>query len=126
VRAAVVFGTDSCLNVRESPAADAAVRACIPDGTQVTLASDRSDTWWKVDDKGWAANEFLRLTHAVVSGTSSCLNVRESPSTSAAVIGCIAEGTPVQLSEGPLSADGLGWFKVARDAGGWVASAFLS
>ena len=46
--------------------------------------------------------------------------------TMAALFIAQATNTPLTLSEGPLSADGMGWFKVARDAGGWVASAFLS
>jgi hypothetical protein len=89
------------------------------------LGSERNEGWRQIADKGWASAEFLKLTRAVVSGTSSCLNVRETPSTSARVIGCIAEGTSLALGEGPLSADGMGWFKVSREAGGWVASEFL-
>jgi len=127
-RAAIVEGTTSCLNVRAAPSIDAAVQTCLPDGSEVTLAPGTQEAggeWRQIADKGWASAEFLRLTHAVVSGTSSCLNVRESPSTSARVIGCLAEGTTVPLAEGPTSADSRGWFKVALDAGGWVAAAFL-
>jgi hypothetical protein len=125
IRAAIVSGTDSCLNVRAAPSVDAPVQTCLPDGSRVSLAprgSEGGAAWRQIADKGWASAEFLKLTNAVVSGTSSCLNVRESPSTSGRVVGCLSEGTSVQLGEGPQRADGLGWFKVAA---GWVADAFL-
>jgi hypothetical protein len=125
VRMAIVEGTASCLNVRESPVLDAAIRTCIAEGSEVSLGTERNEGWRQIANKGWASAEFLRLTRAIVSGTSSCLNVRDGPSTSAAVVSCLAEGTPIKLAEGPHTADGLGWFKLASDAGGWVASAFL-
>ena len=111
--------------MRAAPSVDAPIQTCLADGSQVSLAprgSEGGAAWRQIADKGWASAEFLKLTNAVVIGTSSCLNVRENPSTSARVVGCLAEGTSVQLGEGPRSADGLGWFKVAA---GRVADAFL-
>jgi uncharacterized protein YgiM (DUF1202 family) len=119
-----VAGTGSCLNVRAAPATDAPVQACVADGTEVELGRESAEGWRQIGDKGWASTEYLRLTRAVVSGTDSCLKVRVEPTTSARVVGCLKEGTAVALAEGPETADGLGWFKVA-DAGGWVADAFL-
>ena len=125
VRAAIVPGTESCLNVRAAPSVDAPIQTCLADGSQVSLAprgSEGGAAWRQIAGKGWASAEFLKLTNAVVSGTSSCLNVRESPSTSARVVGCLGEGTSVQSAKVRSDADGLGWFKVAA---GWVADAFL-
>jgi hypothetical protein len=57
----------------------------------------------------------------VVSGGG--LNIRESPSINARRIGQFSPGTLVTVKEGPISADGYRWWRVADKAGleGWVA-----
>ncbi len=66
---------------------------------------------------------------AVVSGTDSCLNVRESAKTAAAKLGCLAEGTAVTVSDGPITADGFTWVKIdptgALKKAGWVVEKYL-
>ena len=122
-RAAVVVGTDSCLKVRQKPSLDAAVVDCVPDGTQVplTAASERDDQyrWAEIVDRGWAVVEYLQRTRAVVSGTASCLNVRETPSTGARVLTCLPEGASVSLAQ--EAADG--WTRV--EGAGWVLDDYL-
>lgn len=58
----------------------------------------------------------------VVGG--DCLNVREGPALDQAAVDCIADGTPVLLSSGPVEADGFRWWQLDGRAG-WVAAEFL-
>jgi uncharacterized protein YgiM (DUF1202 family) len=128
-RAAIVSGTDSCLKVRQKPSVDAAIVDCLPDGTDVplTAAAERDEQyrWREVADRGWVVTEYLEVTRAVVNGTDSCLNVRESPTTRALVLGCLREGTFVGLTR--ESADG--WRRIqpmpAVQDGGWVLAEYL-
>jgi hypothetical protein len=62
----------------------------------------------------------------VVANTGTCLNVRESPSTKAAVRTCLADGAIVRLQDGPVSAEGYRWWLIeAQAASGWSAQADL-
>ena len=132
-RAAIVQGTDSCLKVREDPSADAAVVDCLPDGSEVALTSNLEvagdQRWLEVAGQGWVAEDFLRRTRGVVSGTDSCLNVRDIPSTLGRVVGCIPDGTSVSLEEGPVAGNVGEWLRVGssgpRSPVGWVLAGFL-
>ena len=61
---AVVYGAGSCLNFREEPGLSAEVRSCQIDGTKgdVVEGPEEADdhTWWRLADRGWASEEFLR------------------------------------------------------------------
>ncbi len=64
--AAVVAGTDSCLNIRGEASIEAEVIDCIADGTNVTVlegpVSQGNLTWWLVAApaaNGWAAELYL-------------------------------------------------------------------
>jgi hypothetical protein len=60
----------------------------------------------------------------VVTGTGSSLNVREGPSLSQLAVDALADGSVIQLAEGPQVADGIEWWRVdGRD--GWVAGDYL-
>ena len=131
-RAAVVHGTGSCLKVRKQPSADAAVVDCLPEGTEVPLvaaASGAEHRWRQVEVGGWVASEYLKRTRAVVTGTEGCLNVREGPSTGASLLGCLPEGTPVTIVDGPAAGEGFAWYRIeptqTLDKGGWVAGQYL-
>ncbi len=57
-----VVNTGSCLNVRESPSLNAPVRACLPDGTVVSVVSGPAGAdgyrWWLIEagaTRGWSA-----------------------------------------------------------------------
>jgi Peptidase family M23 len=131
MRLAVVQGTGACLKVRDEPALDAATVDCLVEGAEVRLGErvEHADSleWWQIPGQGWAAADFLRRTRAVVSGTDSCLNVRDVPSTLGEVLACIPEGVAVAIGE---SADSdLGdWRRVDASAdrpAGWVLAGFL-
>ena len=64
-RQAEVYGTGSCLNVRDGQGADAPINFCLRDGTVVTLAEGPverdGNRWWRVREyPGWAADAFLK------------------------------------------------------------------
>ena len=131
-RSAVVQGTGACLKIRDKPSLDAAVLDCVLDGIEMRLgdAVEQSDSisWRQIPGKGWAAADFLRRTRAVITGTGSCLNVRDVPSTIGAVLTCIPEGTSVAIGESVQGELG-GWVRVDRGidgAAGWVLGGFLS
>ena len=131
-RAAVVHGTESCLNVRERASAEARIVECLPEGTEVPLVSATQgpeDGWRQIEARGWAASEYLKRTRAVISGTEGCLNVRERPTTGAAAVGCLAEGTSVTLAEGPVAGDAFDWYRIERaqplEKGGWIVGQYL-
>jgi murein DD-endopeptidase MepM/ murein hydrolase activator NlpD len=62
--AAVVVGTDSCLNVRAAPSLAGEVLDCLPDGTAVIVvgAAEAADdqVWRRLDGRGWAAGTYLQ------------------------------------------------------------------
>jgi hypothetical protein len=58
---------------------------------------------------------------AVVNGTGDCLNVRKSPSATAAVVGCLKEGSEVAVKPLAAGADA----KWRQTDNGWVSSEFL-
>lgn len=130
-RAAVVNGTDSCLKVRERPAADAAVVKCLPEGAEVVLTSTASSATpdWRQVEGGWVASKYVKRTSAVVTGTDACLNVREAPKTGASLLGCLPEGTAVKIVDGPTTGEGHSWYQIERagslNKGGWAVGRYL-
>lgn len=59
---------------------------------------------------------------ARVTGTGSCLNVRESPITQAAVRACLTDGTVVIVRNGPIAGSGYRWWQIQTEATlGWAA-----
>jgi hypothetical protein len=129
VRAAIVQGTGSCLNVREQASAGARIVECLPDGSEVPLASGADEGWRQIESKGWAASEYLKRTRGVVARTEGCLKVRERPTIGAPAIGCLADGTAVTIAEGPTPDGDSRWYRIDRaeplEKGGWVAGQYL-
>lgn len=58
----------------------------------------------------------------VVNGTGSCLRVRATPSASALVVDCLADGTVLTVTD-EQTQEGRDW---RRTSDGWVAAEFLS
>lgn len=68
-KGAVVFGTGGCLNVRESPSAEAAKVGCLADGTGVKIAEGPTtrdgSAWYRIEPAGslkkggWVAGKYL-------------------------------------------------------------------
>lgn len=53
-----------------------------------------------------------------------CLNVREAPGITAAILACLPDGMQVTLGQGPIHADGRAWWRI--EGLGWVAGEFLA
>lgn len=127
----MVQGTGSCLKVRKGPAPDAEVVTCLKEGSEVALKPQaaNADAQWRQTDQGWISSAYLKRTQAVVSGTGGCLNVRESPKTSAEKLACLSDGTSVTITDGPRAADGAIWYRIEKagsaSAGGWVVGKHL-
>jgi uncharacterized protein YraI len=139
-------------NVREAPSTSAAVLAVLPDGTEVQplegpVAGDGL-YWLKIRSAtnvvGWVAADLLQPPNKgstslrpaitvpanpqwVVAGTDGAgANLRALPSTDADIVAVLEEGTPVQLLEGPISADGMWWRKVrAEGLDGWTVASYI-
>ncbi|MDA1240414.1 MAG: SH3 domain-containing protein [Chloroflexi bacterium] len=64
---------------------------------------------------------------ATVRADGQCLRLRAAPSTTATLITCLPDGTPVTPLEGQAEADGHLWRQVRSPDGltGWVAATFL-
>jgi hypothetical protein len=130
-RLAVVNGTESCLKVRKQPSSDGAVVGCLKEGTELSLRplANGTDPKWRQTDQGWVSSEFLKRTQAVVSGTNACLNVRETPKSSATKLGCLPDGTAVTIAEGPSTGDGHAWYRIepagSVEKSGWVVGEHL-
>lgn len=60
----------------------------------------------------------------IVAGGSPCLNVREGPALNQKAVDCIADGTRVRLSAGPVVADNINWWQVEGRTG-WVSGDYL-
>jgi len=64
--------------------------------------------------------------NARVASTDSCLNVRETASTTAAIKACLADGTIVHIVDGPVAYEGYRWWLIETQAmRGWSAEAGL-
>jgi hypothetical protein len=106
---------------------------CLPDGYEVPLTSSTSQQdsyqWRQIEGQGWVVADYLRRTRGVVSGTDSCLNVRDVPSTLGLVLACLDDGTSVAILEGPIEDDLGEWLRIGPTAsdeqGGWVLAGFL-
>jgi len=62
--------------------------------------------------------------NARVANTGSCLNVREAPTTTAAVRTCLPDETIVRVLDGPVAADGYRWWLIETQViSGWSAEA---
>jgi hypothetical protein len=98
-------------------------------GSQVTPTPTPSPTPSPTPTPVAAASGLAAGVYARVTGTGSCLNVRESPSASAATKRCIKDGTVVQIADGPVDADGYRWWKLTGVAvinDSWAAETYLS
>jgi uncharacterized protein YgiM (DUF1202 family) len=137
---AVQTGDGSNLNLREEPTIDGTLIDRLPDGSVVVVldgpvTADGYD-WYELDTDlgtGWAAGEFLvYAADAIevgdtVSVFDGNLNLRDDAGTDADILDVLPEGTVLDVTDGPVSADGYTWFEVENDdfGPGWVAGEFL-
>jgi uncharacterized protein YkwD len=61
---------------------------------------------------------------AIVSGTGDCLRVHAAPSLDSDAVDCLVDGTGMVVADGPVSADGYTWWKLANL--GWVVDQYLT
>jgi hypothetical protein len=123
-------------NVRQTGSLSAAILGVQPAGTTGTLVAGPvladNITWWQVDydsgADGWSgADRFTTssTTAPLRSGdrvaTTRQTNVRDAGSLSATILGVQPAGATGTLLSGPLSADGIAWWRVDYDSGtdGW-------
>ena len=64
---------------------------------------------------------------ARITADGDCLNMRQAPALSGALITCLGDGIVVTLVPGTVNADGIDWQQVRTTSGtGWVAARFLT
>jgi N-acetylmuramoyl-L-alanine amidase len=117
------------LNVRKDPTTKSNIVGRLKKGMTVSVI-DVSDGWYKVqfdNQTGWIASNYVKTTSQNSLGTqtvtANILNIRQSPSTSASIVGKLKEGDTVSVF-----VEQKGWKKIKDGNGleGWVASEFLS
>lgn len=118
------------LTVRSGAGTNHAVKRYLTNGTKITISEikDVGGTKWGNIGDGWVC-----LDYVVIDGqsqetpddsktvTADCLRVRETPSTSAKIVGYYYQGAKVQISE-TQEAEGATWGKTAK---GWVSMAYV-
>ncbi|MDP9370764.1 MAG: SH3 domain-containing protein, partial [Chloroflexota bacterium] len=133
------------LSLRSAPSTTAGLIATLPYGTTGVVVdgpqSGEGVNWYQIQTSlgtGWASADFLVLAPPdpppggdfgfgdnVV--TTQSVNLRSSPSTSAAVITTLASGAQASIVDGPRAAGGYDWYLVrtASYGDGWLISAYL-
>ena len=70
--------------------------------------------------------KFVPGDPGLVAGVGTCLNLRATASTSAAIVTCMQDGTLVTVLGGPETADGVTWWNVQVGGNvGWASDEFL-
>jgi uncharacterized protein YgiM (DUF1202 family) len=133
------------LNCRTSPGLDADVIYVIDGGTEVDVLAGPTTAdgyhWYRVQtadgDVGWVAGEWLTPPRAstgyfgkgdeVVVDTDR-LNLRVGAGLDMTLVDVLPGGTPLIVSNGPVTADGYDWYEVETRDGrlGWVAGDYLA
>ena len=118
------------LSVRTGAGTNNAVKRYLTNGTKITVSEvkDVSGTKWGNIGDGWVC-----LDYVVMDGqsqqtatdsktvTADCLRVRETPSTSAQIVGYYYQGAKVQISE-TKDVDGITWGKTSK---GWISMDYV-
>lgn len=110
------------LNIRQSASTSASVVGKAPSGALLSVIKSGSG-WYEVSYggvTGWVSGHYVKLDATVkVSGS---LNLRQSASTSSAVIGSLYAGQLVTITD-----TSAGWFKVSYYGGsGWISGNYLT
>ncbi|PLT31132.1 N-acetylmuramoyl-L-alanine amidase [Peribacillus deserti] len=82
------------LNLREKPSTSSRIIANVPNGTVLQAISTTGD-WDKISYKGqtvYASDQYLKLYITKYKVNATSLNIRETPSTSARILGSYAKG----------------------------------
>jgi uncharacterized protein YgiM (DUF1202 family) len=148
----VWVNVDGSLNVRSQAGLSGSVLGSHHLGDSGIITAGPTDasgyTWLQVNydsgADGWTAEKFLSTTGPSGStggstasalgvgiriiSTVNNLNVRSSPSLTAAVLGRQMQSNPGIIVDGPINADGSTWWKVNYDSGadGWSVGSYLA
>jgi len=130
------------LNLRQSATTSATVLSSIPKNSQVNVLSKNGSNWYNVvynGKTGWVSGQYLMVKETVapvVAPTSApnvtktagtvtanpSLNLRQSATTSAAVLSSIPKNSQVNI----LSKNGSNWYNVVYNGKtGWVSGQYL-
>jgi hypothetical protein len=126
-QAAVDPPPDASTSAAASPPTVAA--ADPPAAPSAELEQQQTSSEALVDESAASAEEPAATRTTVVQDTDSCLSVRAEPAADAEPIGCLPDGTAVEILDGPSGADGYDWYRVAPanapGEGGWVVGDYL-
>jgi uncharacterized protein YgiM (DUF1202 family) len=135
---AVVF--DGPVNLRIGAGTGNPVLTVLPQGEEMdVLAGPVAATgynWFQVDPDsaavGWIAGAFIEEVGFDVGDfvfvNTDALNVRSAPGTASSVLGVMLTDAVGEVLDGPQTASGYIWYRVAFDGGltGWAAAVYLS
>ncbi|WP_179395499.1 N-acetylmuramoyl-L-alanine amidase [Lacticaseibacillus absianus] len=119
----------SMLNVRLGPGLSYNAMGQVPSGTQLTVLGERN-SWYQVrlagNKIGWVASWLVdhneaTTDHAKVATTASTVNVRQTASTSAQILGSLSANTKVNV----LYQEN-GWTEITyKNTAAWVATSMI-
>lgn len=135
---------DGPLNLRSTPGTGSSIVAVLGTGATGMVvdgpAFSHGYSWYRLqtsEGSGWAAADFLKRTVAshgpsfvpgdTVEVFDGPLNLRSAAGANSGIIAVLETGTVGTVLEGPVSASGYTWNRIATDVGtGWVAAEFIT
>lgn len=115
-----IVSTSSCVNLRKAPNTESAVLTRLPDQTRVAVLG-QSNSWYKVAYNGvygYLHRDYLKIQAVMniqcggAKVTTSVLNLRSKPTTSAGIVSRLSSGQVVKVI-----GINAGWFKVQSSKG---------
>jgi uncharacterized protein YgiM (DUF1202 family) len=134
-------------NMRSNAGTDFGVVATLALGTKAKVTAGpvtrTGYSWYQIKTTssgttGWVAETLLDFDSSVtpvnkfrdgdkVQTNSGSVNIRNAPTTDGDIVATVAAGTAGTITDGPTTANGLIWYRVATSLGdGWVAQDYLS
>ena len=124
--ASETFTTTAGVNMRETASADSTVVSVVQEGVAVAMLDHNPAGWSRVQvgsATGFIRSDFLRLSQSGTFRTTAGVNIRESGSETASVLGTVTVGSNVEV----LEHNPAGWSQVrAGDITGFIKSVFLA
>ena len=121
---------EDALSVRKGAGTSYAIVKYLYNGDKVTITEVKevSGTKWGYIGSGWVCMDYVVLdkqtaekTDDVRTVTADCLNVRETASTSAKIVGYYYQGAKVTILE-TKTAEGIQWGKTSK---GWICMDYV-
>lgn len=120
------------LNLRKSCSTSATKLASIPNGTSLTISDvNGQNDWFQTtynSKTGYVLAQYIAVTTGVgtctVTTSSGSLNIRQTPSTSAAVLYTAEQNSTLYLLDDSSVSN---WYRVSNSSGtGWASAAYLT